>query len=211
MLEPQWQRLERTFTASSGLEGHLAHHLAAEPGSPGRPKLGWLAPQTHRLVLTLSAWEGLPGHLAHHLAAEAFSDGRAKLGTAEPHWQGCALSMATASPGFEGQLGHHLAAVLGSPGRTKHGRLRLGHSQNFLSFMDIVSAGLDGHKAHHRTDPGSVGRANVGCRLPHSQRHVEGLATATASAGLEGHLGHHLAASLGSPGRARLGARLRPH
>mmetsp|Transcript_30996 Transcript_30996/g.87798 ORF Transcript_30996/g.87798 Transcript_30996/m.87798 type:complete len:259 (-) Transcript_30996:35-811(-) len=104
-LDPHSHRLFLTSTASSGLEGHFAHHLAAELGSPGRAKHGRTEPHVQRLDCTerfrcnACASAGLEGHSAHHLPA---SPGRPKDGTSEPQWHSLAAAL-TAPLGWEGR------------------------------------------------------------------------------------------------------------
>jgi len=79
VLRLRWRCFVLAFTASAGLEGHLAHHVAGEPaGSQGRVKYGWLAPHSHRLERTFTVPAGLEGHFAHHRAADGGSPGKPK-------------------------------------------------------------------------------------------------------------------------------------
>jgi hypothetical protein len=69
------------FTASSGLSGQFAHHIACRLPS-GKPKEGCARPQTHFLFLTSTASSGLSGQFLHQIAR--LSSGKPKHGDAKP-------------------------------------------------------------------------------------------------------------------------------
>ena len=109
MLFPHSHLALTTLTASSGLEGHIPHHLASCTDPPRGPRNAVFLPHSH-IAGTGTASEGLSGHASHHLALDLLTSASAgqneAVASPQAHVILWRVLRTTASCGLLGHLSH---------------------------------------------------------------------------------------------------------